>query len=314
MVPAALALDLIVGDPMPHPTVAIGALIKRLEGMLYKPGRSSVIDKSLGALAVAIAVFASYAAAWLIIHIAAIAWKPLGWIVEVYLIASAVAAKSMRRYALRIADAISLGNLGEARKRAAEIVGRDTRELEPRDLARAAVESVAENSVDAVIAPLFYAFIGGGALALAYRAVNTLDSMLGYRNERYANFGWAAAKLDDLANYLPARLALASIALASPFLGMDGARAWRTARRDAANHPSPNGGVVEAAFAGALGVRLGGVNRYGSELRLVGYFGDEGRPLDREAIERANSLFLGTAISFAAGGLLLTGAAKLFLK
>ncbi len=301
MAPAALALDLAIGDPSPHPTSAIGALVKRLDGLLYAPGRSSLADRLLGALVVALTVVATYGLARFSIYALETVWKPLGWAAELYLIASTVAVKSMRRHAARVAEAVRLGNLAEARARAAEIVGRDTRSLGPRDLVRAAVESVAENSVDAVIAPMFYAFLGGGALAIAYRAVNTLDSMMGHKSDRYRHFGWAAARLDDLANFVPARLALISIAFASPFLGMSAKGAWRVALRDGSRHPSPNGGLVEAAFAGALGVRLGGVNRYGKELRLVGYFGDGGE-LDEATVYRANALYMGAALCFTALG------------
>ncbi|MFN3466723.1 MAG: adenosylcobinamide-phosphate synthase CbiB, partial [Candidatus Brocadiales bacterium] len=168
--------------------------------------------------------------------------------------------------AKKVLSALEAGELDTARRRLSGIVGRDTQELGEDQIIRASVETVAENTVDGILSPLFYAFIGGPALAMAYKAVNTLDSMIGYKNERYLHFGWAAARLDDLANYVPARFASRLIPLASLLAGLRYKECYFFALRDGGKHPSPNSGIPEAAFAGALGIQLGGPSTYGGIL------------------------------------------------
>jgi adenosylcobinamide-phosphate synthase len=163
------------------------------------------------------------------------------------------------------------------------IVGRDTGELGESEIWRGAVETVAENTSDGVVAPLFFLMLGGPLLALAYKAVNTLDSMVGYKNERYLRFGWAAARLDDLLNLVPARLTGILMVLAAPFAGLSSRGAWRIMRRDGRNHSSPNSGIPEAAAAGALGVRLGGANRYFGRTVEKPNIGDPDCPLDERS-------------------------------
>jgi adenosylcobinamide-phosphate synthase len=179
------------------------------------------------------------------------------------------------------------------------MVGRDTEHLNETGITRAAVESVAENTVDGVLAPLFFAFLGGPVAAMAYKAVNTLDSTFGYRNERYVHFGWASARLDDAANYLPARLAPPLIALAALFLGGSPPNALRICRRDGGRHVSPNSGLSEAAVAGALGIRLGGPVRRQGKTQDMPYLGDPLRPLEKDHIRRANALMFGATLTAA---------------
>ena len=169
------------------------------------------------------------------------------------------------------------------------LVGRETADLSADEVARATVESVAENTSDAVVAPLFWGAVAGVPGLLGYRAVNTLDAMIGHRSPRYQRFGWAAARLDDVANWLPARVAALAAAVAAPLVGGSTREALRVVLRDAGQHPSPNAGVVEAAFAGALGVRLGGRNVYDGEAEDRGVLGD-GRPVRTTDIARANRL------------------------
>ena len=175
---------------------------------------------------------------------------------------SVLGGRSLQREAQLIAGQLGEGDLAAARRQIRNLVGRDPSELSATELARACVESVAENTSDAVVAPLFWGAAAGLPGLLAYRAVNTLDAMVGHRSTRYRRFGWAAAQLDDLANWLPARLSGLLTVLLAPLVGGRPTAAWQAWRRDAAQHPSPNAGVVEAAFAGALGVRLGGTNVY----------------------------------------------------
>jgi adenosylcobinamide-phosphate synthase len=182
------------------------------------------------------------------------------------------------------------------------MVGRDTDQLDEEGITRAAVESVAENTVDGVIAPLFFAFLGGPVGALMYKAVNTLDSTFGYRNERYAEFGWASARIDDLANYLPARLAVPFIAAAAIFLDQRPQEALRLSRRDGRKHASPNSGLSEAAMAGALGVRLGGPVLRKGKVDDMPYFGDPVVPLKPDHIRKANALMFISTFLFAAFG------------
>jgi adenosylcobinamide-phosphate synthase len=176
------------------------------------------------------------------------------------------------------------------------IVGRETDQLDKEGVSRAAVETVAENLVDGIVAPLFYAALGGGPLALAYKMVNTLDSMIGYQNDRYREFGWAAARLDDGANWLPARLTVPLVALAAAFLNGRWREVLTLARRDGRKHTSPNAGLSEAAFAGALAVRLGGSNRYHGVMVAKPWIGADFGPVKTDDIQRACDLMLLTAV------------------
>jgi adenosylcobinamide-phosphate synthase len=178
-------------------------------------------------------------------------------------------------------------------------VGRDTNTLEHQDVIRATVETVAENIVDGVISPLFYAFIGGAPLALAYKAVNTLDSMVGYKNERYMDFGWASAKIDTSANFIPARLSVLFVPLASLIMGKDASNSWSMAIRDGKKNPSLNSGIPEAAIAGALGIQLGGLNYYDSKPVLKPHIGDNVNALETRHIKDS------IKISYVSSGLFL---------
>ncbi|MDT5091212.1 MAG: adenosylcobinamide-phosphate synthase [Mycobacterium sp.] len=185
-----------------------------------------------------------------------------------------------------MADMLVAGDVDNARKLLPALCGRDPESLDVDGLTRATLESLAENTSDAQVAPMFWAAVGGAPGALAYRAVNTLDAMIGHRSPRYLRFGWAGARLDDIANFVPARLTATLVALCAPLVGGSPTGAIRVWRRDAARHPSPNAGVVEAAFAGALGVRLGGPTRYAHALEIRPELGD-GRAPDVDDLRRA---------------------------
>jgi len=208
------------------------------------------------------------------------------------LIYYALSARSLRTEALKVHAAMKRKALGDARRQLAKIVGRDVEPLDKAGVVRATVETVAENLVDGVIAPLFYAALGGGALAMAYKMVNTLDSMIGYRNEQYKRFGWFAARLDDAANLIPARVSAVVISLAAPLVKRSFMHTIKTALKDGRKHPSPNAGIPEAAFAGALGIRLGGPSFYEGRLVEKPDIGQETHPVQIEDIRRATTLMI----------------------
>ena len=192
---------------------------------------------------------------------------------EIIFIYYCLSARSLKDAAMEVSRCLEQKNIESARKKVALIVGRDVDKYEEDGIARAAVETVAENLMDGVISPLFFAAIGGAPLAMAYKMVNTLDSMVGYKNEKYVNFGKASARIDDILNYIPARLSVPMISLATQILSGKGARAFDTAVKEGANHSSPNAGLPEAAFAGALAVKLNGPNTYNGKLVNKPYVG-----------------------------------------
>ena len=285
----ALLLDLVLGDPrwLPHPVRLIGHLIAALEG----PARRAIPDVRLaGSLTALAVILAAALATGAMIGIA-------GWIhplledaFSILLLYTTLAARDLADHSGAVWLALDEGDLAEARRLVSWLVGRDTERLTEPEVVRAAVESVAENTVDGIIAPLFFAALGGPAVAMAYKAVSTLDSMIGYRNERYIDFGRTAAKIDDGANYIPARLAAPIITAAAALTGGRATAAWRIARRDGRKHMSPNAGIAEAAFAGALGIRLGGImQRRGRTVNLP-EIGDTIMPLARGQILAANRM------------------------
>lgn len=304
MVVLAFLLDLLVGDPAflvrVHPVVLAGHLIKALEKLLYRKN-----SRIRGTLLVIVVCMSFYCGTKVLLS----SLGPKAWVVEIWLLATALAARGLYIAGMKIYQALKLGSLELARRRTGEIVGRDVQSMTRIDIIRAAVESVAENLVDGVTAPLFYALIGGAPLALLYKAINTLDSMLGHKDERYYYFGWAAARLDDLANYIPARLTVPALALAAHLLGLNAALVWRTILRDAHKHKSPNSGIPEAGVAGALGVELGGINYYEGEAYESPRLGEPRRKLTAEDISNTCRLMLLTSLIFLVGGTIV----KIFL-
>lgn len=294
----AVALDLFLGDPrwLPHPVRGIGWVALRLE---------TVLRRLLGPTRVAglFAAFTTYTlvgvAAWVIIRLAAAADPLAGDLVSVIVIYTTIAARDLARHSMAVFRPLVSGDLVEARRRVGAIVGRDTDRLDEAGVTRAAVESVAESTVDGVTAPLFFAVIAGPVGAIVYRAINTLDSMFGHQDERYGRFGWAAAKIDDLANYVPARLTAPLICVAGVLLRLRPRLALHTLLRDGRKHSSPNAGLTEAAMAGALGVELGGSNYYDGQLLAKPAIGQVIVPLSAEHIKQANALM------FVSAGLLL---------
>lgn len=261
ILPAAFVIDLLVGDPraLPHPVRWMGAAISGTE----KAFRSLASNLFVGGLVFAVTLtLAAYLAAWGLVRVADAIHPICGTAVQVILIAYAVSTRSLWDAAGEVWKALNRNDLQEARQKVAMIVGRDTAGLERGGVVRAAVESVAENFVDGVVSPVFYAAIGGAPLAMAYKMVNTLDSMVGYRDGRYLLFGRASARIDDAANFLPARFSVPVIAAAAQWLFRSGKRALKIAAGQGRRHSSPNSGFPEAAFAGALKVKLGGTDTY----------------------------------------------------
>lgn len=267
LVGAAVALDLVMGDPraLPHPVVGMGAAIAQLE-RAWNRGTPRA-RRLRGALMTALVVLGTYALAWGALALLARLHPWLGWLAEWWLLASCLAIKGLRDAAQAVATPLAAGDLATARRALAMVVGRDTQRLDEAGITRGAVETVAENTVDGITAPLCFALLGGAPLALAYKAVNTLDSMVGYRSERYIDFGWASARLDDVANWLPARLTALTLWLGGYAVGGLRTRGALVAtRREAPRHPSPNAGWPEAMVANLLGVQLGGTNYYRGEV------------------------------------------------
>ncbi len=258
------AADLVFADPRRgHPVAGFGSVASALERVSYRDSRVA------GAVHVALLLIPLTTGAQSVrrspVALAAATWVSLG-------------GTSLVRTGLAIADDLDRDDIIAARELLPSLCGRDPAHLDHAGLTRAALESIAENTSDAQVSPLVFAAVGGVPGVLVYRAVNTLDAMIGHRSPRYAQFGWAAARLDDIANYLGARLAGALVVVCAPLAGGSAGGAWRAWRRDAAAHPSPNAGVVEAAFAGALGVRLGGPTRYHHELQIRPTLGDGRAP------------------------------------
>lgn len=284
----AMALDLTLGDPrwLPHPVRGIGWMIARGEGWLR---RSMLPLKAAGAL---LCVCVAAVTAGLV-------WVTLPW-ATVYWVYSLFALRSLDFEATRVIHTLQSGDISGARLELAGIVGRDTAHLDEAEIVRAVVETVSENFGDGVVAPLFYLVLFGAAGMAAYKAVNTLDSMLGYKDERYREFGWSSARLDDILNYVPARLSALLVWLGAALLGMDFLRSVRVTFRDAPNQPSPNSGWPEAAFAGALRIRLGGMNHYHGVESRKAWLGDAGRPLTPDVFRKARVLlYAGGALAIA---------------
>jgi len=285
----AYALDCLVGDPewAPHPVRWIGRVIEYGESCLRRFVRSSRSEFT-GGLLLSLAVVGFFGlGSWRLLGWLGEWNRTLGFILTLYLAATTLATRSLLEEAFAVRRLLANGNLLAARQQVARIVGRDTHSLDEPEITRAVIETLAESACDGIVAPMFYLAIGGAPAALAYKAINTLDSMIGHRDERYEYFGKFAARLDDAVNFIPARLTALLFVLAAWGLRLDWRGAWRVLFRDGRNHKSPNAGRPEAAMAGALDVRLGGENFYDGERHCGSYLGDANRPLDDRALSNA---------------------------
>lgn len=282
---AGYVLDLLLGDPegWPHPVRWIGFLVARLERVFYPGSPDAVLQRLAGFFFWAAVVLLTASATIVVLGTAFFVHRWLGHLVTIWLVYSALATRSLHRESARVVDALGRGDLDLARTRLARIVSRDTSALDERDILRAVMETVSENISDGIVAPLFYLALAGPVGGMVYKAVNTMDSMVGYLNDRYRHFGWFAARADDAANWIPARLSGLLLLAAAALLKLDWRSSWRILRRDARKMKSPNAGYPESAAAGALGIRLGGVNLYFGKPVEKPTLGDPIRPLSIDA-------------------------------
>ncbi len=291
-------LDLLLGDPhwAPHPVRAIGALIAGLERALRRVfPKSPGGELAAGAVLAVLTLFLSTGLTGLVLWGCGRLSLWLAFGAETLLCYQLLATRALRDESGKVYQALKAGDLAGARRAVSMIVGRDTDRLDETGVAKAAVETVAENASDGVIAPLLFLALGGAPLGMFYKAANTMDSMVGYKNEKYLYFGRAAARLDDLLNLIPARLAGVLMCLGAAACGYDGQRSWRIFRRDRKNHKSPNSAHTEAACAGALGVQLAGPNYYFGQLVEKPTIGDDLRPVEALDILRAGRMLYATA-------------------
>ena len=300
----AYTLDLLLGDPrwLPHPVRWIGRYISFLEDKIKRFAKTPLAEKISGIFLFIIVVGSIYGLTGGFLYISHLTSYILYLLLSVFLAYTTLSIKSLHQEAYGVIGEIEKASyppnpppqggraregehLDRARKRLSNIVGRDTQNLSEEEIYRAVVETIAENTSDGIIAPLFYLAIGGPALALAYKAVNTLDSMVGYKNERYKNFGWFSARMDDIANFTPARITALLMVIASFILRFNWSGSLKIIWRDSRNHPSPNAGYPEAAVAGALGIQLGGINYYFSVPRNRPLIGDKNNNFTTESVK-----------------------------
>lgn len=309
---AGFALDLLLGDPerVPHPVVYMGRAISALEKTLRRLfPKTNKGELAAGAVLAAVMSAGTLTVTALLCFALGKIHPALRWAAEIIWCWQALAMRGLREETMKVRDKLDHDTLDAARRQVSRVVGRDTAALSPEGVTKAAVETVAENFSDGVIAPLFWMLIGGAPLALCYKAINTMDSMVGYKNEKHLYFGRVAARLDDLANLVPARISALLLILAAALCGHDAKNAYKIWRRDRRKHESPNSAQTEAAMAGALGVRLAGPASYFGVMHEKPFIGDALRPIETEDIARANRLmyagsFLGLMIFSALRALL----------
>ncbi len=286
---AAIMLDMLIGDPrcFPHPVKLIGALASGLERVV----RQNIRNEWAGGIITAFLVITITGGTAHLLLIGAKSLSALSAnIASIVIIYFTLSIRDLLKHGNDVFKALNRGDIPLARRRVAMLVGRDTEHLDEAGIARAAVESVAENLTDGIAAPLFYAVLFGPVAAITYKAINTLDSMFGYKNERYLHFGWAAAKIDDVANFIPARLASRLIPVAAMMLRYRPLNSVKMIFRDGQKHPSPNSGLTESAVAGALGIELGGLSHYAGEPSEKPKIGDPDVQINRHHISNANAL------------------------
>jgi adenosylcobinamide-phosphate synthase len=301
---AAAVLDFVLGDPWgwPHPVRAMGWAIAQYRQWAWRCFKQPIALKIAGVGLALGLVFGSASMAWAIIR-SAYRWTPWGWSLEVILLASCFAGRSLRSAAEEVLKPLQSGSLQKARSTLSHYVGRDTDKLSKAEILRAILETVAENATDGVMAPLFYAIlglafpqIGPVPFAIAYKAASTLDSMVGYRDEPYTHIGWFSANLDDVLTWLPCRLNVFTLGAISGKIQA----VWRLCQRDAYKDPSPNSGWSECAYAAILGVQLGGLNTYRGVLKLKPFLGRSYRPITSERIQYALRLMRNSFVTWVA--------------
>lgn len=288
-------MDLVFGDPywFPHPVRFIGKLISKTEKFIRKHAKSEKSLKYWGILMWLVPVVTTALVTALIVKIASFN-KYVEIFVSAFIIYTTLSTKCLKDEATKIYNVLETGDIKKSRVQLSYIVGRDTTNLSQSEIIRATVETVAENTVDGTISPMFYGFLFGPVGAMTYKAINTLDSMVGYKNDKYLNLGCVSAKLDDVANFIPARLTAIFMPLGAFLCGMNGANSFKIAIRDRKNHKSPNCAFAEGAAAGAIGVQLGGTNIYFGKEVYKPTIGDKKRELENYDIVRMNKLMYAT--------------------
>ncbi|HEX6826802.1 MAG TPA: adenosylcobinamide-phosphate synthase CbiB [Nitrospiraceae bacterium] len=298
----ACLLDAAVGDPrwFPHPVRWMGSIVDWCDRRVHRVLLSPAQQRMAGVFLAVVLPAGAYAAGVLLIWFGNSVDTMWGSVATVLLAWTTLAARDLIDHVVSVQRALQSVSLMEARAAVAKIVGRDTEEMDESDIVRATVETIAESTADGIMAPLFYLVLGGAPLALAYKAISTLDSMIGHLDDRYRWFGWASARLDDAANFLPARITALLLVLSAGIVSRSWPatrQAWRILVRDGSHHPSPNSGRPEAAMAGALGVQLGGINRYDGLPIERPCLGDPDHPLTRAHIGMALTLMLWTSLT-----------------
>lgn len=288
-------MDLVFGDPywFPHPVRFIGKLISKTEKFIRKHAKSEKSLKYWGILMWLVPVVTTALVTALIVKIASFN-KYVEIFISAFIIYTTLSTKCLKDEATKIYNVLETGDIKKSRVQLSYIVGRDTTNLSQSEIIRATVETVAENTVDGTISPMFYGFLFGPVGAMTYKAINTLDSMVGYKNDKYLNLGCVSAKLDDVANFIPARLTAIFMPLGAFLCGMNGANSFKIAIRDRKNHKSPNCAFAEGAAAGAIGVQLGGTNIYFGQEVYKPTIGDKKRELENYDIVRMNKLMYAT--------------------
>ena len=302
-----LILDLLLGDPhwMPHPVVYIGKLIAALEkGLRKRFPATPKGERAAGIVLAVLVLVVTSGVSWGLLYLLYRIHPVLSLILSLFWCYQIPAARCLWTEAVKVRKALETGSIEEARTAVGWLVGRDTENLSAEGVTKAAVETVAENTTDGLVAPLFYLMIGGPVLGLLYKATNTMDSMIGYRNDRYRYFGTAGARLDDILNFIPARLTALLMVPAAALCGLNGKNAFRIWKRDRRKHKSPNSAQTESACAGALGVELAGDAVYFGELHHKPTIGDKTHPIEPKDIDRTCRLMVVTyllaAVLFAA--------------
>lgn len=298
----ACLLDAAVGDPrwFPHPVRWMGAIVDWCDRRVYQLLLTPAKQRMAGVLLAVVLPVGTYAAGAMLVWFGSSVDPMWGSAATVLLAWTTLAARDLIDHVVSVQRALQSVSLEEARAAVAKIVGRDTEEMDESDIVRATVETIAESTADGIVAPLFYLVLGGAPLALAYKAVSTLDSMIGHLDDRYRWFGWASARLDDAANFIPARITGLLLVLSAGIVSRSWPatrQAWRILLRDGSHHPSPNSGRPEAAMAGALGVQLGGINRYDGLPVERPCLGDPDQPLTRAHIGMALTLMFWTSLT-----------------
>ncbi len=291
---AAYVADLFFGDPpgYPHPVRLIGRTISFLEKQIFRWARTPWMQRLSGVILAATVVSGAGICTWVIIRIAGWVHPAFSSLIIIFFAYTTLATRNLYDEAGKVIKVLEQGDVDLARKQLGFLVGRDTAHLDEEEICRALIETVSENTSDGIVAPLFYLLIGGPPLAMAYKALNTLDSMVGYRNDRYRYLGWASARGDDLANLIPSRLTALSFILSSFILRKNWTGAWRVTWRDGRKNPSPNSGYPEAAMAGALGVQLGGKNFYFGRVEEKPLIGEPKRSIDRNVAKESLHLMM----------------------